>query len=247
MNIKINNQKVDTTKSKVEFPTLYKLTSSGKIMEWKVVAENYNGYASYTVSFGYENGAIQNTETIVKNGKNIGHSNETTVWEQCILEARSQWNKQKDRQGYSLTRPTEKPLRPMLAKSFNKAGSDLFDLKDGKHIKFPAFWQPKLDGCVSGDTLIKTKEFGYKPISWIVENQVKCKVLSMDKNGRLEYKSIKYYFTNKETNENIEWFEILLESGEKITLTGNHPVYLPDLGCWRRVDELKGNENLMVL
>ena len=49
-----------------------------------------------------------------------------------------------------------------------------------------------------------------------------------------------------ENNEvKYNWFEIELENGTKIKLTGNHKVYLPELKCYRRVDELKGDENIL--
>lgn len=215
------------------FPTLYKIDSKGKIREWSIIVEGN----TYTQIYGIKDGKMQHVSTEIKVGKNIGRANETTAEEQCRAEAESLWKKQRDRKGYTEDIPTEKPMRPMLAKSFDK---------DGKCIEFPCYVQKKYDGCVSGDTLIKTKEYGYKPISWIVDNQIECKVKSRNKNGNLEYKPITYHFKNKEMDEECQWYELELETGEKLTVTGNHPVYLPDLDCWRRVDELDGTENLMV-
>lgn len=125
----INNKKV--------FPTLYKLDNKGKIREWIIYADNECGYPVYTMRHGIRGGKIQSTCTSVKQGKNIGRANETTAWEQCVSEAESLWTKQRDRKGYTETVPSEKPFRPMLAKSYDK---------DGKKIKFPCYAQPKLDG-----------------------------------------------------------------------------------------------------
>jgi len=121
---------------KKNLPTLYKLDSLGKVRQWKIEALNSNP-PQYIQIHGVKDGKMQNTSTVVKKGKNIGRSNETSAWQQCCLEAESLWNKQKDRKGYTETIPTSKPFRPMLAKSFDK---------DGRHIKYPAFIQPKLDG-----------------------------------------------------------------------------------------------------
>lgn len=223
------------------FPTLYKKSSTGKISQWDIYADDEASTSTfYTVIFGYIDGKKQTTSVEIKTGKNIGKKNETTPYEQACAEAESKWKKQLDK-GYTQSKGTglfAERISPMLAWSY----------KDYAHkIKWPCYWQPKLDGCVSGDTLIKTKEYGYKPIKWIVDNKIKCKVKSMNSNGKLEYKDIITLFINKEDSNNQSWYTVELESGEKLTLTGNHPVYLPDFDCYRRVDELDGSENLMVL
>jgi len=126
-----------------EFPTLYKMDSKGKIREWSISAYhmpiciNDEFICYYEQVHGLKDGKKQETTTDVNQGKNIGKANETTAWEQCVLEAKSLWNKQKDRKGYSETIPTEKPLLPMLAQSHDK---------HGHKISYPAFVQPKLDG-----------------------------------------------------------------------------------------------------
>jgi len=226
-----------------KFPTLYKKSSTGKITEWTIVADaKVGGGAFYEVTFGYTDGKKQSTSVNVDEGKNLGKANETTPYIQACAEAKSKWEKQLDK-GYvenlsSVSKVKEDRISPMLAYSYD----------DYAHkIKWPAYWQPKLDGCVSGNTLIKTKEYGYKPIKWIVDNKIKCKVKSRANNGQLEYQDIIYWFLNKNAEKDHIWYEIELESGEKLKLTGNHPVYLPDLNCYRRVDELDGGENLMVL
>lgn len=119
------------------WPTLYKLNSRNKLQTWTIEAEDTNHVSVYVVTHGQQGGSMQRACTAVSDGKNIGRDNETTAWEQCCLEAESKWKKQRDRKGYSEQVPTEKPMRPMLAKSYHK---------DGKHITFPAYWQPKLDG-----------------------------------------------------------------------------------------------------
>lgn len=213
---------------------LYKLTNGGKIQTWSIgVAHEKGRHPIYTVIHGQLNGKLQSTSTEVKSGKNIGKSNETSPLEQCILEADSLWTKQRDRKGYSESIPEDKPFRPMLAHSY----------KDYSHkVKWPAILQPKLDGCVDGDTILQTKEYGLTTIRNVVDNKLDCHVLSMNKNGKSEYKKVLYHFKNKEISENITWFEIELTNGQKLKLTGNHPVYLPRLKVYRRVDELENDE-----
>jgi len=120
------------------WPTLYKMIATGAIQQWSIRVEEYDlpSY-QYIVEHGQLDGKLQETSTIIATGKNIGRANETGVYKQCCLEADSLWTKQKDRKGYSENIPNAKPLRPMLAKSYDK---------DSHHIKFPCFIQPKLDG-----------------------------------------------------------------------------------------------------
>ena len=91
-----------------------------------------------------------------------------------------------------------------------------------------------------------------QPIKYIVENEIVGKVLSYNtKTGKLEKDDICGHLKNgidvNQKENTHQWYEIELEDGRKIKLTGNHKVYLPDLNCYRRVDELQGNENLLVI
>jgi intein/homing endonuclease len=48
-------------------------------------------------------------------------------------------------------------------------------------------------------------------------------------------------------NENThQWYEIELEDGRKIKITGNHNVFIPEIECYRRVDELTGDEEFLI-
>lgn len=87
--------------------------------------------------------STRSAPTYITEPVNEGKSNERNVFQHALTIARSQWLKRKEKGG-SETKKTKKALNnvnvmyfPMLAKSF----------KDGeKHIEFPAFIQPKLDG-----------------------------------------------------------------------------------------------------
>ena len=120
-----------------EFPKLYGLASTGKIKEWRIWVSSENGVGFIYVSHGLQNGKKQLDVVEVTVGKNIGKSNETTPVEQAVSQAESKWNGKKDK-GYSEdvnNIPVDK--LPMLAKRYKDSG---------KHIKFPCFVQPKLNG-----------------------------------------------------------------------------------------------------
>lgn len=153
----------------MNFPILYGKDKNNNIKTWytyisKLPDDNYICYIEY----GRLNGKCQQTSQIYRNGKNIGKSNQTTIYEQCVLETTKKWNDKK-KEGYienlvqeikeggeedkykqtqSITQDSVVPVKeilntnvylPMLANTFN--------LSNPKHInKFPCFVQPKLDG-----------------------------------------------------------------------------------------------------
>lgn len=227
------------TEKTILLPKLYKTSSTKKELEWLIgVIPHEDNTATIRTIHGQVNGQLQTTDLLISKGKNIGKANETTPYEQAAFEAESKWKKQQDKNYSEQRGGKSKSLSPMLAHTY----------EDQLHkVTFPSFIQPKLDGCVAGSTLIKTKEYGYKTIKWLVDNKITCKVLSMNKNNKLEYKEIVHHFLNKNTSGDVIWYELEAESGEKIILTGNHPVYLPDLNCYRRVDQLDGSENLTLI
>lgn len=216
---------------------LYKLDSKGKVREWSIYINVLADVPYYSVKHGEKDGALQETKVYVPKGKNTGKKNETTPPQQCMMEVNALIEKQKERKGYTIEIPTVVPYRPMLAHSYD----------DYKHkVEWPAAVSPKLDGCLAGDSLVKTKEYGYVTIKHIVENKLECSVLSYNtKSNKNEYKKVLNYFENRELNEEVIWYEIETIDGKTLKLTGNHKVFLPELNCWRRVDQLDGTENLM--
>jgi len=127
--------------------TLYKQTSTGAIQQWTIWVEDNE----ILTQFGQADGKKQLASDTIKEGKNIGKSNETTPSEQAELEAKSAWEK-KLKKGYVKSRKDaeagkvddiiEGGVSPMLAHRFDK---------QGHKIEFPAMVQPKLDGhrCVA--------------------------------------------------------------------------------------------------
>lgn len=126
------------------WPTLFKQTTTGKIQQWKVKVFG-NGVIS---EFGQTDGKLQETRDVIKSGKNLGKSNETTPEEQAKLKAQQLFDK-KVKEGYvqdmTLAQANKNNLEgvePMLA----------FDAdKKEKYLTFPAYAQPKLDGfrCIT--------------------------------------------------------------------------------------------------
>ena len=121
-------------------PTLFKLTSTGAIQTWSIGVEKN----LIIVLHGQQGGKIQRTEETIKEGKNIGRSNETTPAEQALAEATSKWEG-KIKKGYveDVDRASagEKDIDggfdPMLAHKF---------ADHGHKITYPAYIQPKLNG-----------------------------------------------------------------------------------------------------
>lgn len=120
-------------------PTLYRQASSGKIMQWTIRS---NGNTVTTV-YGQHGGKLQSTTDIVKEGKNLGKANATTVESQAQAQAQQNWDG-KIKEGYveslSLAKSTKNTLgaiKPMCAHDIQKKP---------KAVMFPARAQPKLDG-----------------------------------------------------------------------------------------------------
>jgi len=126
---------------KFELPMLYGVSRVGKVKQWQPkVQANDNGTASIIIESGYVDGKIANRPPkVIKKGKNIGKSNETTPLEQAMSQIQSEWQKKRD-QNYEPVQmdPNNyipRLMLPQLAKGVGK----------GKII-YPAFIQPKLNG-----------------------------------------------------------------------------------------------------
>ncbi len=139
----------------MKLPTLYKLTSTGKIQMWEIEVRAQGPQSQWPLivtTYGQVDGKQQMASEVIREGKNIGKANETTPFEQAQAEAKSQWE-QKVKKGYvqNIEDAQEKKIDtnfitggvdPMLAQSYDK---------HGKKIKYPAYVQPKLDGhrCIA--------------------------------------------------------------------------------------------------
>ena len=83
------------------FEPLTSVSKSGKPMDWAIEVKEEGGNGIITVSRGYRGGAVQVNVTTVTEGKNLGKKNETTPFQQAVLEARATWNK-KQAEGYTV-------------------------------------------------------------------------------------------------------------------------------------------------
>jgi DNA ligase-1 len=122
-------------------PTLFSKHTAGKIKIWRAIvkAPSKTGPAVLIVEYGQENGKITHIEKEINSGKNIGKKNETTPFEQALVEAKAKWNKQKDKGGVENKKELEEQVHvaPMLAKNYED---------DADKVKYPAMVQRKYDG-----------------------------------------------------------------------------------------------------
>jgi hypothetical protein len=99
----------------------------------------------------------------------------------------------------------------------------------------------KVHGCLDKDTILDTLEHGKITIGEVVERKLSCHVKSHD-DGEEVYKKI----TNWSIQEDIEnWYEIVVDN-KIILVTGNHLIYIPELKCYRKVEDLTGTENVLL-
>jgi hypothetical protein len=97
----------------------------------------------------------------------------------------------------------------------------------------------KMDGCCDENTILYT-EYGTKTIKEVCESEFAGKVKGFC-HDRKEEIWVDVLAHSIKTNLN-NWYELELEDGKKIKLTGNHKVWLPELNCYRAVEDLKENE-----
>ena len=74
--------------------TLYGKSSTGKIKVCNISVENN---CEVVTEHGYEEGKMQRSVVKIKQGKNLGKSNETTIREQAMSEAKSKWESKRDK------------------------------------------------------------------------------------------------------------------------------------------------------
>lgn len=121
------------------YEPLYAIASNGKTKYWQIEVKQVTNEDPVLIEtkHGYLNGNLASNITVIRKGKNIGKANETTPWEQALLQAKSSWDK-KLTQGYatSISEPSKIKL-PMLAHDY---------FKRGNAITYPCYVQPKLNG-----------------------------------------------------------------------------------------------------
>lgn len=113
------------------------------------------------------------------------------------------------------------------------------DELEGREIYISA----KNDGCLDANTILETED-GKKTIKDICESGYSGRVASFDvENGEECFRKITNHFVQSECED---WYEIEMEHGTKIKLTGNHRVWMPELNCYRKAEDLKENDVFLI-
>jgi ATP-dependent DNA ligase len=150
------------------FPRLQKEAKTGKISLWSIEVKAVAEGGQIISRHGYEDGVQQVEKKLVTEGKNIGKKNETSPLQQAIQDARTSWNK-KIASGYAEIDEEDEEMPSGGAGKAAKAGAKSLEgskaaaievdvpmpmlahklAEKEKHVKFPAFVQPKFDGTRS--------------------------------------------------------------------------------------------------
>lgn len=101
----------------------------------------------------------------------------------------------------------------------------------------------KVDGCCDANTIITTED-GEKTIKEIVDSSYKGKILSF--NIESQQPEMKKVISHSVMNNNNDWYDIELDNGSIIKLTGNHKVWIPKIHAYRKVENLIGNEEFLL-
>jgi DNA ligase-1 len=141
---------------------------------------NKDGSYSIKTTHGQINGKMIEHIVSVKEGKNIGKKNETSIKEQAELEVKRDWDK-KIKQGYSIHMNTESTIiKPMLAIEYKTP------------IEYPVWVQPKLDGvrCLiylnNNEVVFQSRQNTiYEPFEHLIDD-VKSILLKMPSNTILD-------------------------------------------------------------
>jgi DNA ligase-1 len=127
-----------------KFPCLYKIDKRENLKIWHIYKVEINDThigATWYYKYGNKDGKIIKRHKYVRTGKNIGKKNETTAYEQAVLDGLSKFNNKIKKDGYmtdpQLAEISSKQFSPMLVSKW----------KSVKNIpSFPLLIQNKLDG-----------------------------------------------------------------------------------------------------
>jgi len=101
----------------------------------------------------------------------------------------------------------------------------------------------KIDGCLDENTIIDTID-GPKTIKHLCEMEYRGQVKTYDLiHMKEKYVDVSNTFIRDHVDD---WYAVELENGTTLNLTGNHMIWIDNLKCWRRVDELDGTEEVLV-
>jgi hypothetical protein len=149
------------------------------------------------------------------------------------------------------TRAGDKIINKAIPDHIPEFSVALADKYEPKLVDWKDEWyvSRKIDGCVDYHTLVEFDNGDILSIGFVVENKINGNIKSYNhKTGQIEYKPILNHMQNLEDvseKSSTQWYEIVLENGQSLKITGNDTVYLPELKCYRRVDELNGDEKIL--
>lgn len=99
------------------------------------------------------------------------------------------------------------------------------------------------DGCLSEETIIETDK-GNLTIKEIVDHKIQCKVKGYNKETKeIIWTPIINWYINKNKEK---WYELKLENGKSICLTGNHKVFCKNLNDYKMVKDLTENDDILI-
>lgn len=107
------------------------------------------------------------------------------------------------------------------------------------------FASRKLDGCVDYYSNIEFEDGSMLPIGEVVRNKIRGNIKSWD-GEKVVYKPIEDFYEGVEDMDSgqKQWYEIELENGKMLKITGNDRV-MTKTG-WKRVDELTDNDTILI-
>jgi ATP-dependent DNA ligase len=157
-----------TLENEKTFETLYGYDVKNKIKEWNICVKDHGDHSLMSYSYGYIDGKKVECVQKITKGKNIGKKNETTHYQQAILEAQSKWTRKSDegyltnlqqlknqKQQLNTTQNNQKQntkqienleneIKNLNLSIFPMLAQDFF--KHRSKLKFPCYIQKKLDG-----------------------------------------------------------------------------------------------------
>ena len=160
-----------------EFPILYGIEKNGKEKMWKAIVTQEGDKSIATITYGQVDGKQQVVLREYTVGKNIGRANETTPFQQAVLETERKWKDKKEKEQYQLLETFSVKDMETQNKESNAAGTGegsgsgaaiagdaeknemiapmlaatfIPEKSKKNNIEFPCMVQPKLDGlrCV---------------------------------------------------------------------------------------------------
>lgn len=138
--------------------------------------------------------------------------------------------------------------KPLFDKFVVTLACHLEKVKGVNPIDGTWFASRKCDGCVSGDTIVEFENGVKLPISAVVENRMKGKIKSYDENTNdIVYSEITDWMHNIEdvNSSQKNWYELELENGYKLKITGNDSVYVKNKG-WVKVENLTEQDEVLI-